>query len=108
MSVVSTPATGQIGAVARAVMAMAAWLATVLVTALVSWPWPGTEVLAPVVVLVTVLVVTVFGGATGGALALASVTILAMTVWGPMGGVVLVSATILAVTALPVRRWEMA
>ncbi|GAA1769678.1 hypothetical protein [Nonomuraea bangladeshensis] len=101
MSVVPAPTGGRVGIVLRAAAVTLAWLATVLVTAIMCRPWPGTELL-PVIVAVAMAVVMLVGRPVGGALVLFTVTVLAQTLWGPAGGAVLVAATIAALALLPV------
>lgn len=103
MSVVPvSPAAEWVVDVARVTAVTSSWLATVLATAIVCRPWPGTEMLVPVVVVAAVAVVMLFGGLVGATLTLTSATLLAMTLWGQTGGAVLVVATIAALHVLPV------
>lgn len=104
MSAVPTPS-GRATALAMATLVVLVWLAIVVATGVLCRPWPGTEVLVPVVVVVAIPVVAVIGEVVGTALTLASVAILAMTTWGQVGGLVLVVATVVAEVALLGIKW---
>lgn len=103
MSVISTRPTEKLDRALRVAVVALSWLAVVLATSLLCRPWPGSEVMVPVVVAVAVAVVTLIGRPLSGALLLYCVTVLAMTLWGEVGGLLLVVSTVAALQLLPVR-----
>ncbi|WP_219470137.1 hypothetical protein [Nonomuraea rhizosphaerae] len=102
MSAVPAPHAGRTGSALRVAVVTVAWLAVVVAMELVCRPWPGTEVLVPVVVAVAVAAVAAVGRPVGGTLLLSSTAILAITVWGSVGGAVLIVSSVTAVVLLPV------
>lgn len=93
--------TGWFDGALRVTAVTAAWAVAVLVTAAMSRPAPGTELVVPVVVAVALAVVMLFGRVIGSALVVLHAGLLAMLTWGEVGGLVLLSSTFAALVLLP-------
>ncbi|WP_433235636.1 hypothetical protein ACQPYK_25690 [Streptosporangium sp. CA-135522] len=101
MTTVSARAARQAIREARWAVVPSLWLATVLVTAVVCRPAPGTELVVPVVVVVVSAVVMLIGRPVGAVLVLFHMGLLTLATWGEVAGLVLLASTLAALRLLP-------